>query len=229
MSTQWYYADRNQQQQGPVEAEWLQGAFARGEVNAASLLWHEGMPAWLPLSQVAGQLGIALQSSAPAAPGPRRPNVVAPARRGMPVFVIVLIVLGAMVPVLGILAAIAIPAYHDYSTRAHVMQALAQGNALKLNVEEFVLENDRCPVNGEAGILQASAYAQPAPSKLRAIEVGPLDDGSERCAIAVQLEGDGYEADSITLIRRDTSDWGYRSTLRDAALPASMRNQPQEP
>ena len=101
MSTQWFYADRNQQQQGPVDAGWLQGAFARGEVTATSLVWHEGMAAWQPLSQVAAQLGIAAQPRA-AAPGPSRPNVVAPRGGGMPVWLIVLIVLAAMVPVLGI-------------------------------------------------------------------------------------------------------------------------------
>lgn len=223
MITQWYYADRNQQQQGPVEAAWMQAAFARGEINAASLVWRDGLAAWQPLSLVAPELGIALQHAAPPTV-PRKPAIVTPRKGGMPAIVIVLIVLAAMVPILGILAAISIPAYQDYTNRAKVMQAVQSGTALKLNVEEFVLSNEQCPANGEAGILPPEAYAQPP---LRAINVGTLDDGTGRCAIELQLDDMDFdgELDNVTLIRRGSGDWGSDSTLPPKYLPSSLRYQ----
>ena len=59
MST-WHYADSQQQQRGPVDATWLQAAYGRGEINAATLLWRDGMASWKPLAELAGELGIAV-------------------------------------------------------------------------------------------------------------------------------------------------------------------------
>lgn len=50
---------------------------------------------------------------------------------------IVALVFGCLVPVVGILAAIALPAYQDYIVRAKIAEALIGGNAAKVSVEEY--------------------------------------------------------------------------------------------
>lgn len=65
----------------------------------------------------------------------------------------------AIVPVLGILAAVAIPAYQDYTRKAQVMEALAVGQAAADRVDQFRVREGRRPVNlAETGFTGASAY-----------------------------------------------------------------------
>ncbi|MFT4257662.1 MAG: RDD family protein [Pseudoxanthomonas sp.] len=64
--TQWYYADRNRQRQGPIETTELAGLFRRDQVAADTLVWRDGLPQWQALGDFAGELG--LLDDAPAAP-----------------------------------------------------------------------------------------------------------------------------------------------------------------
>ena len=48
--TQWYYADRQRQQQGPLTGPELAALFRAGQVDATTLVWHEGLAGWQPLS-----------------------------------------------------------------------------------------------------------------------------------------------------------------------------------
>jgi uncharacterized RDD family membrane protein YckC len=67
----------------------------------------------------------------------------AAAARPMPAWVIGLIILGCMVPVLGILAAIAIPAYKTYTVRAQVVEGVQLASDLKAKVAEKLAGSDR--------------------------------------------------------------------------------------
>src|SRR6218665_239470 len=125
----WYYADRNREQHGPVTAEELGTHYRYGRIALDSLVWREGLPQWLPLRDVADELGlppapdiIATQAPppgpptvTPARPAAARPTPVPPPKQGMSGGKIALIVAAVMVvPCLGIggiLAAIALPAY----------------------------------------------------------------------------------------------------------------------
>ncbi len=52
MSTNvWYYVDRHQQRQGPVDAEIIREAYRGGQIDGESLVWREGMSQWAPLKQ----------------------------------------------------------------------------------------------------------------------------------------------------------------------------------
>lgn len=48
----WFYADTNHQQQGPVTEARLIELIQSGEVPQSSLVWREGMGDWVPASQV---------------------------------------------------------------------------------------------------------------------------------------------------------------------------------
>jgi len=54
--TQWYYADRNRQRQGPVDAEALRALFRRGALTPDTLVWREGLEQWVALASVADEL-----------------------------------------------------------------------------------------------------------------------------------------------------------------------------
>jgi len=77
------------------------------------------------------------------------PAVVAsaPPARPMSPWGIAGIFLLAFVPIVGILAAIAIPAYRDYTVRAQVMEGLVIAQDFKNEVTLFVEENNRWPVD----------------------------------------------------------------------------------
>jgi len=54
--TQWYYADRHHQRQGPVAADALRDLFRRGTVTADTLVWRDGLAQWVALAEVADEL-----------------------------------------------------------------------------------------------------------------------------------------------------------------------------
>ncbi|OQA31531.1 MAG: Fimbrial protein precursor [Betaproteobacteria bacterium ADurb.Bin341] len=90
----------------------------------------------------------------------------APARKTsggrFPVWIIVILVLFfCAIPVLGILAAIAIPAYHDYTVKAKMAEVGSVGLQARDSVERYVLEHGKLPDSLEAsGFSVASQQIQ---------------------------------------------------------------------
>ena len=123
--------------------------------------------------------------------------------------------------VLGILAAIAIPAYSDYTMRAKVAQAINEATYLKVVVSEYFLTNDKCPANGDADIDSPESYAS---DTLEAIRVGQ-DESTGECVIQLVFKqlGTAEAGSEIVLTRGESGDWRATSTLPDRVLPASMR------
>ncbi len=222
MSLSWYYADSQRQQQGPVADSWLHNAYLRAEVTANTLVWREGMAQWLPLSQVASELGIALSSAPPAMAPPYVPRPPVAAKSGSSgCLVIGIILLVGFLVVAAILAAIAIPAYHDYTRRARVSIALFQGTALKLQVATFYSEHNRCPVNGDEGFGTDTSYAT---SEIASINIGSLEGG--RCAVQILFNDLGVtdtQGAEVLYSMSSELEWTESSTLPDRYLPASMR------
>lgn len=62
----WYYTDTENRRQGPVSRADVVAAYRRGEVSGDGLVWREGMPNWVPLSQRMDELGIGAEDQATA-------------------------------------------------------------------------------------------------------------------------------------------------------------------
>jgi hypothetical protein len=60
----WYYA-HDGQQDGPHSEEALQNLVKSGQINASTLVWREGMPNWLPVSEAAPHLLVGFPGAVP--------------------------------------------------------------------------------------------------------------------------------------------------------------------
>jgi len=196
MSTVWYYADRRREQHGPMDAEALRAAVAAGALDDTCLVWREGLEQWQPLHGIAAELGLppAAERMPPPPPAASAPpastaaygaptGAPAPAagnNRGCLIAAIVVGSQGRTFVVLGILAAIAIPAYQDYLGRAKVAEVLAGAHPAKEAMAEFQANTDRCPRDVEE--LGLAPDALPGVDELVA---GAFEDG--RCALELHL------------------------------------------
>lgn len=147
---QWYYVDKNQQRIGPLDANILVEALRHGQLNTGSMVWQEGMPAWQPLAMHFDALGV------PESLRKRKAE-----KGGCATWAIVLAVVGALsIPVLGILIAIALPAYQDYTIRAKVMEGLNLASGAKSLTAEARLSTEKWPNNdAEAGFVSPTSNA----------------------------------------------------------------------
>jgi type IV pilus assembly protein PilA len=146
---QWYYVDKNQQRVGPMAASVLIEALRYGQLNLNTMIWQEGMQAWQPLSMHLDALGV-----------PEAMRVRKQAKTSsVAIWIIAIVVVGFFgIAVLGILAAIAVPAYSDYTVRAKVTEGLNMAAAAKLAVAETRQNTGKWPNNdAEAGYTMASS------------------------------------------------------------------------
>ena len=70
--SQWYYADRNRNRQGPVESAALASLFREGRLQLDSLVWRDGLANWQPLGDFAAELR--LLEDAPSTTGTTEPS-----------------------------------------------------------------------------------------------------------------------------------------------------------
>ncbi len=143
-----------------------------------------------------------------------------------------LIELMIVVAIIGILAAIAIPAYQDYTVRAKVTEGINAMNAAKASVSEYYIALGRMPATvQEAGITQTItskyvnridyAFISTSTARVQATINTTNVGGTTGSAAAytVQLFGTGTAA---------RVDWdcarGSANSIQDKYLPANCRD-----
>jgi type IV pilus assembly protein PilA len=83
-----------------------------------------------------------------------------------------LIELMIVVAIIGILAAIAIPAYQDYTIRAQVTEGLNLADSVKVAVADYYTENGAFPAAGLTTAAPAGlGYASPATGKYEQVDI----------------------------------------------------------
>jgi type IV pilus assembly protein PilA len=235
--TQWYYADRQRQRFGPVSDEELAARFHAGQIQLDALVWHEGLSQWQPLGDFASSLGLLeprppgdptgapppIPGSAPLQPPPYLAPAARPGMSGGKIALIVAAVLALpVIAVIGIIAAISLPAYNDYSVRAKVSESLAESSMLKVMVTEFHSVEDSCPRNGDADFGEPDSYASRYVAQAR---IGEFEDGT--CGIELRLHNTGaadIDGKHVWLsYDADDGDWTCSSEIADRYLPTLCR------
>ncbi|MET0813648.1 MAG: pilin [Pseudoxanthomonas sp.] len=226
----WYYSAAHDQRQGPVPADELVALFRHRRIGLDTLVWRDGQSQWQPLGDFAMELGLS-DGSGQAVPPPLPParhaptphTVSAPPRSGLSgcmIAIIVAVVL--LVPILGILAAIALPAYNDYMMRSKVAMALPVAEPLKLAVTSHLAREKTCPGNDDPDFAAPESYAS---GTVASIAFGQFE--SELCGMELTLEVPGKPAlDGKALwLEYDPSDssWHCSSEIDDKYLPSQCR------
>lgn len=137
---------------------------------------------------------------------------------GMPAWAIVVIILAAMVLPVGILAAVALPAYQDYTVRARIAVAVQAGNQATQAVETFYARNNTLPRD-----IKEAGMADPGSREVRQVNVNPSNG-----TVQVVLAMSPLEGKSILFVpQRDESNrviWTCRSDdVQPRYLPPRCR------
>jgi len=120
----------------------------------------------------------------------------------------------------GILAAIAIPAYQDYTIRAKVTEGLILSGGLKAGVSEFYHANGRFPGAAEAGEMSISSDAG---NHVSAVLLTP-DSGTIVITYYEDAVPDGGELYLEPAVdEAGNISWGCSATIADKHLPAACR------
>lgn len=235
--SQWFYAEGNRERRGPLADENIVELLRSGRISAYTLVWREGAGDWQPLHHYAAELGladvIAAPTTAPPLPPPLQHTpagtppasapVVKPGLSGCAIAGIIAAVGGViLVAIVGILAAIAVPAYQSYTLRSKVSMAVGQLAPLKTEVTDFVARNARCPVNDDDGFGTPSSYAQGA---IASVRIGRFDN--DHCGLEARLQApDNAQLDGKALwldYDAETHVWQCRSDVDDRFLPVHCR------
>ena len=142
-----------------------------------------------------------------------------------------LIELMIVVAIIGILAAIAIPAYQDYIARSQMSEAMTLAGGLKANVAEVFSQDGTCPDNSGGAANGISTATDINGEYVLSVTTGGTAAATGGCTIEAKMKATGVaqsiQSDTLTLTMSNADKgsmvWACTSTADDKYLPASCR------
>ncbi len=123
-----------------------------------------------------------------------------------------LIELMIVVAIIGILAAVALPAYQDYTARAKITEVNLQIGACKTALAEFIQANNAFPADADAAGCNSSVETKYMAAGLKVDkDTGTITSGA--------IQHTGTDADTKFLMLQPTSDTDRKKALTKAGDP----------
>ena len=131
-----------------------------------------------------------------------------------------LIELMIVIAIIGILAAIALPAYQDYIARSQMSEAMVLADGVKIPVTEAYSQDGACPANGAGGIAAAASINGKYVSTVTTAGTGSATGG---CTIQALMKSTGVatgiQGATLTLTMSTTATAGsYTWACTSSAL-----------
>ena len=138
-----------------------------------------------------------------------------------------LIELMIVVAIIGILAAIALPAYQDYTVRAKVSEIMIAASAMKNSVAEFYQTRNRMPDTGSIGtITQSSSYVNTVAYTRSSDTVGlitALAQSGGTVALPTNVQNQSIELTGTGSTATGVVSWACAGTIPAKYRPASCK------
>ena len=138
-----------------------------------------------------------------------------------------LIELMIVVAIIGILAAVALPAYQDYTVRAKVSEIMIAASAMKNSVAEFYQTRNRMPDSGSIGtVSQNSAYVSTVSYAYTSDTVGvitALAQNQATTALPTDVKGTNIQLTGTGSPTTGVVSWSCAGTVPAKYRPASCK------
>ena len=123
-----------------------------------------------------------------------------------------LIELMIVVAIIGILAAVALPAYQDYTARSKITEVMLQVSSCKGAVSEFLQSNAAFPADADAAGCSSTAQT-------KYMAAGMAVDSTNARITSGAIRAVATGADTFFIIMQPTSDTARTAALATAAAP----------